>query len=125
MSTDATILTARHLHKTYRLGRVKVPVLHGVDLDVTRGEWLAVLGASGSGKSTLLHLLGALDRPDSGTIEVAGIRIDTLNEKAATRYRRRGIGIVFQSYNLVPTMTAAEVLSVSLPFGPVTVNSTV
>ncbi len=87
--------------------------LRGLSVEIPGGGFDAIMGRSGSGKSTLMHLLGALDRPDSGTIEVAGTRIDTLTEKAATRYRRRGIGIVFQSYNLVPTMTAAE--NVQLP----------
>ncbi len=87
--------------------------LRGLSVEIAGGGFDAVMGRSGSGKSTLMHLIGALDRPDSGTIEVAGTRIDTLTEKAATQYRRRGIGIVFQSYNLVPTMTAAE--NVQLP----------
>ena len=101
------------VRKTYRSGGRSVEALRGLSVEIEGGGFDAIMGRSGSGKSTLLHLLGALDRPDSGTIEVAGIRIDTLNEKAATRYRRRGIGIVFQSYNLVPTMTAAE--NVQLP----------
>lgn len=87
--------------------------LRGLSAEIPGGGFDAIMGRSGSGKSTLMHLLGALDKPDSGTIEVAGTRIDTLSEKDATRYRRRGIGIVFQSYNLVPTMTAAE--NVQLP----------
>lgn len=87
--------------------------LRGLSAEIPGSGFDAIMGRSGSGKSTLMHLLGALDKPDSGTIEVAGTRIDTLGEKAATQYRRRGIGIVFQSYNLVPTMTAAE--NVQLP----------
>ena len=101
------------VRKTYRSGGRSVEALRGLSAHVQPGGFDAIMGRSGSGKSTLMHLLGALDRPDSGTIEVAGTRIDTLGEKAATQYRRRGIGIVFQSFNLVPTMTAAE--NVQLP----------
>jgi putative ABC transport system ATP-binding protein len=101
------------VRKTYRSGGRSVEALRGLSAEIPGGGFDAIMGRSGSGKSTLMHLLGALDKPDSGTIEVAGTRIDTLSEKDATQYRRRGIGIVFQSYNLVPTMTAAE--NVQLP----------
>lgn len=101
------------VRKTYRSGGRSVEALRGLSVDIPGGGFDAVMGRSGSGKSTLMHLLGALDKPDSGTIEVAGTRVDTMGERAATLYRRRSIGIVFQSYNLVPTMTAAE--NVQLP----------
>jgi|TARA_R110000782_G_scaffold57258_25_gene119806 putative ABC transport system ATP-binding protein len=101
------------VRKNYRSGGRSVEALRGLSVEIPGGGFDAIMGRSGSGKSTLLHLLGALDRPDSGTIEVAGQRIDTMGEKAATKYRRRGIGIVFQAFNLVPTMTAAE--NVQLP----------
>ncbi|MEA5611815.1 ABC transporter ATP-binding protein [Nodularia spumigena] len=101
------------VRKTYRSGGRSVEALRGLSAEIPGGGFDAIMGRSGSGKSTLMHLLGALDKPDSGTIEVAGTRIDMLSEKDATQYRRRGIGIVFQSYNLVPTMTAAE--NVQLP----------
>jgi putative ABC transport system ATP-binding protein len=101
------------VRKTYRSGGRSVEALRGLSVDIPAGGFDAIMGRSGSGKSTLMHLLGALDRPDSGTIEVAGQRVDTMTEKQATRYRRRGVGIVFQSFNLIPTMSAAE--NVQLP----------
>jgi putative ABC transport system ATP-binding protein len=101
------------VRKTYRVGGRSVEALRGLSVDIPGSGFDAIMGRSGSGKSTLLHLLGALDRPDSGTIEVAGKRIDSLSEREATLYRRRDIGIVFQAYNLVPTMTATE--NVQLP----------
>src|SRR5213083_2649558 len=95
MSNDDPILIARNVYKTYRLGRVAVPVLKGVSLEVGRGEFLGVLGASGSGKSTLLHLLGALDRPDRGTVEVGGRLLTGLSGADLAAFRNRTIGFVF------------------------------
>lgn len=104
------LLEARDLHKTYRLGRVDVPVLHGASLRVTAGEWVAVLGASGSGKSTLLHLLGNLDQPDrgGGTIHFRGRPLDALVRWEGDRYRNRSVGFVFQFYHLLPELTVLE-----------------
>jgi putative ABC transport system ATP-binding protein len=85
----------------------------GVDLAVEQGEFVAIMGASGSGKSTLLHLCAALDRFDSGSIEVAGEKLETLSESQLTQFRRRRIGIVFQQFNLIPTLSAFE--NVALP----------
>lgn len=113
------ILAADNIHKTYRLGRVRVPVLRGVDLSVQRGEWVAVLGASGSGKSTLLHLLGGLDRPDrkppqpQAGGEAGGPSRITFDERALSdmsrgeldRYRCRSVGFVFQFYHLLPELS--------------------
>jgi putative ABC transport system ATP-binding protein len=87
--------------------------LRGVDLTIDQPGFYAIMGQSGSGKSTLLHLLGALDRPDRGTIEIAGKAVHNLDEGAATAFRRRGVGIVFQQFNLIPTLTARE--NVELP----------
>lgn len=98
---------------TYRLGARPVEALRGVDLAIDGPGFFAIMGRSGSGKSTLLHLLGALDRPDEGSIEVAGVRVDRLSERQAVAYRRRTVGIVFQGFNLIPTMTAVE--NVELP----------
>jgi putative ABC transport system ATP-binding protein len=107
------VIRCADLRKAYRTGGRSVEALRGLSVEIPGGGFDAIMGRSGSGKSTLMHLLGALDRPDSGTIEVAGRRVDLLSEREATEYRRRAVGIVFQAYNLVPTMTAAE--NVQLP----------
>ncbi len=106
------ILRAAGLHKTYRMGRVDVPVLKGVTLDVREGEWIAVLGASGSGKSTLLHLLGDLDQPDTTSPE-EGVFFESrplgaLSRRQRDRYRNRSIGFVFQFYHLLPELNVLE-----------------
>jgi putative ABC transport system ATP-binding protein len=102
------IIQAEHLHKTYRLGRVVVPALRGVDLTVTQGEFLAVAGPSGSGKSSLFNLLGTLDEPDSGRVLFAGEDLQTLGAAQKTLLRRRRLGFVFQAFNLVPVLSAYE-----------------
>jgi putative ABC transport system ATP-binding protein len=107
------VLTCTDLHKSYRLGDGTVHALRGADLAITDPGFYAIMGASGSGKSTLLYLLATLDRPDRGTIELAGRRLDQLSEADATRFRRNGVGIVFQQFNLIPTLTARE--NVELP----------
>ncbi|MEM1184898.1 MAG: ABC transporter ATP-binding protein [Planctomycetota bacterium] len=101
------------VEKAYHLGDESVRALRGLDLKIDDPGFYAVMGQSGSGKSTLLHLLAALDTPDSGTIEVAGRDVGRLNEADAVTYRRREIGIVFQQFNLIPTLTARE--NVELP----------
>jgi putative ABC transport system ATP-binding protein len=98
----------RDLTKTFGEGRTAVNALRGVTLDVPRGELLAIMGPSGSGKSTLLHILGALDAPTGGTIEVAGQPYEGLDDGSLTRLRRDHIGFVFQFFNLLPSLTAAE-----------------
>ena len=109
------VLEAQGLTKTVGVGRAARRVLDGVSLDVDAGEVVAVLGRSGSGKSTLLHLLGGLDRPDAGTIEVAGVRVDRADEAALTRLRRRHVGFVFQSFHLLPELTGLEDAASRLP----------
>jgi lipoprotein-releasing system ATP-binding protein len=104
---------ARGVSKAYDDGARRVEVLRGVDLEVGPGELLAVVGPSGSGKSTLLHLLGALDRPDSGTIEVAGQDLEALAGARLAAFRNRTIGFVFQFHELLPDFTALE--NVGLP----------
>jgi ABC-type lipoprotein export system ATPase subunit len=99
---------ASGLVKTYGAGSAARKVLDGAELTVEPGELVAVVGRSGSGKSTLLHLLGALDVPDSGTIEVAGTRVDGRNERELTAFRRRSVGFVFQSFHLLPELTGFE-----------------
>ena len=106
---DSTIaVCVRNLVKTFGEGRTEVQALRGVDLDVPRGELLAIMGPSGSGKSTLLHILGALDAPTAGTVEVAGQHYEGLDDAGLTRLRRDHIGFVFQFFNLLPSLTAAE-----------------
>ena len=101
------------VRKAYRSGGRMVEAVRGVNLSIHAPGLYAVMGPSGSGKSSLLHLMGGLDRPDAGTIEISGRRIDQLDEKELTRYRRKDIGIIFQQFNLLPTMTAIQ--NVTLP----------
>jgi ABC-type lipoprotein export system ATPase subunit len=106
--SGVTVVAARGLVKTYGRGRAAHRILDGAGIDAVAGELVAVVGRSGSGKSTLLHLLGALDRPDAGTIEVAGERVDGRPERELTRLRRRHVGFVFQFFHLVPELTGEE-----------------
>ena len=117
-----TIVSARGLVKSYGRGRAARRVLDGADLDVDAGELVAVVGRSGSGKSTLLHLIGALDRPQSGSISVAGERVDGRPERELTLLRRRSVGFVFQFFHLIPELTGAEnvLLPARLPGAPAT-----
>ncbi len=103
-----TILSTQNVRKIYGTGESEVRALDGVDLKVEKGEFVAVVGTSGSGKSTLLHMLGGLDRPTSGTVTVDGKDIFSLKDEALTIFRRRKIGFVFQSYNLVPVLNVYE-----------------
>ena len=103
-----TILETRDLKKYYGAGDTQVKALDGVDLSIQQGEFVAIVGTSGSGKSTLLHMLGGLDRPTSGTVTVDGKDIFALKDEALTIFRRRKIGFVFQSYNLVPVLSVWE-----------------
>ena len=101
-----TILKAENLEKVYRIGKVDVPALRGVSLDVQEGEFLAIMGPSGCGKSTMLHLLGGLLTPTSGRIEIDGEDITSASDAKRTEVRRKKIGFVFQRFNLFPTLTA-------------------
>lgn len=101
-----TILTAENLVKVYRVGKVEVPALRGVTLEVQEGEFLAIMGPSGCGKSTMLHLLGGLLTPTSGRIIVDGEDMTAASDARRTDIRRRKIGFVFQRFNLFPTLTA-------------------
>ena len=102
------MVTVSGLTKSYRKGQVEIPVLRGVDLEVRRGEFLAIVGQSGSGKSTLLHLLGTLDAPDAGEIRFENRRIDNLPSRQRDLVRNRQIGMIFQFYHLLPELTALE-----------------
>ncbi|MGH8309956.1 MAG: ABC transporter ATP-binding protein, partial [Steroidobacteraceae bacterium] len=109
----SALVRVRGVTKFYRRGVETVHVLENLDLDVAPGEFLALMGPSGSGKSTLLNLIGGLDRPTQGSIEVADERIDTLNEARLASWRAAHIGFIFQMYNLLPVLTAAR--NVELP----------
>lgn len=106
-------IRATGLTKSYRIGRRRLEVLRGVDLAVERGDFVALRGASGAGKSTLLHLLGGLDRPDTGEVSVGTQRLSALSASALTQFRNRHVGFIFQSYHLLPELDALE--NVMLP----------
>jgi lipoprotein-releasing system ATP-binding protein len=107
------LLSANGLHKTYILGRRSLEVLRGVDVELRRGEFLALRGASGAGKSTLLHLLGGLDAPNRGEIRLAGRNLATLGRRDLARVRNKEVGFIFQAYYLLPELDALE--NVCLP----------
>ena len=102
------LLVLKKVEKIYQEGQVEVPALRGVDLQVDRGEFSTVFGPSGSGKTTLLNLIGALDKPTAGTVIFDGESINEMNKKELALLRRHNIGFVFQSYNLIPVLTAYE-----------------
>jgi putative ABC transport system ATP-binding protein len=108
-----TLVKVRDLHKVYYRGSEQIDVLQGITLDIPSGDFLALMGPSGSGKTTLLNLIGGLDTPTKGSIEVAGDRIETLSGGRLAAWRARHIGFVFQMYNLLPVLTAAR--NVELP----------
>lgn len=108
-----TLVRVRGVHKTFSRGGEKIDVLQGLDLEVGKAEFLALMGPSGSGKSTLLNLIGGLDRPSSGAVEVGGLRIDELSDAKLTAWRARHVGFVFQMYNLLPALSAER--NVELP----------
>jgi len=105
------VLQLRGVTKTYQTGDGPLPVLRGVDLGLNAGETLALTGESGSGKSTLLHLVGGLDAPDAGVIEVAGADVAAMNDEARAALRRETVGVVFQQFNLIPALDVAANLS--------------
>ena len=109
----ATLIDIQDLSKVYERGRQKVEVLHGVNLKIEEGDFLALMGPSGSGKTTLLNLIGGLDTPTGGSITVAGDRIDQLGSGALAKWRAAHVGFVFQFYNLMPMLTAQR--NVELP----------
>ena len=108
-----TLVTLRNITKTYQRGPEQVQVLHGIDLDIPRGDFVALMGPSGSGKTTLLNLIGGLDSPTAGEIAVAGQRIDAMSGGQLAQWRSDHVGFVFQFYNLMPMLTAQK--NVELP----------
>ncbi len=108
MSDNSIILEARNLHKSYPMGRSRQHVLRGVQLRVSRGEFVAIMGASGSGKSTFLHILGLLDRPDKGKVFFEGQEVFEQSKRIQDQMRSRDIGFVFQFYHLLPELNVEE-----------------
>ena len=108
------LLRVEHLSKIYGAGENQVKALDDVSLSVEKGEFVAIVGASGSGKSTLLHLLGCVDRPTSGKVYINGTDIFAMNDDELAIFRRRQVGIIYQFYNLIPTLTAEE--NIALPW---------
>ena len=114
------IIQVRGLQKTYRVGEVDVQALRGVDLDVRRGEFIAVIGPSGSGKSTLFNILGGLAAPTAGDVIIDGMNVRDLSENGRTEMRQKKIGFVFQKYNLLPTLTAKDNIAIAQTLAGVT-----
>src|SRR3984885_9526658 len=107
------IVTIRNLSKIYRQGEINVTALHNVSLDIKTGEFLTLMGPSGSGKSTLLHIIAGIDRPTSGKCRVQNVDMTRLNESELADWRNQNVGFVFQTFNLIPVLTAFE--NVELP----------
>ncbi len=107
------VIRLENVVKIYRLGKVEVPALRGVNLEIPKGEYASIMGPSGSGKSTLMNLIGALDRPTSGKVYIDGVDIAKLNDERLAMLRRKKIGFVFQQFNLINKLTALE--NVALP----------
>ncbi|MBZ5624943.1 MAG: ABC transporter ATP-binding protein [Acidobacteriia bacterium] len=110
---DAGIIEIRDLRKVYRVGKVDVPALRGVDLNVQRGEFLAIVGPSGSGKSTLFHIIGGLAPPTTGQVRVADQDLAALTDAGRTNLRKRTVGFIFQKFNLLPNLTARDNIAVA------------
>jgi putative ABC transport system ATP-binding protein len=113
----ATILEAREVSKIYQMGSTRVAALDQVSIGIDAGEFVAIQGTSGSGKSTLLNMLGGLDRPTSGEVLFDQKSLAPFNKKQMARYRRHSVGMIFQNFNLISTMTAAENVNLALAFG--------
>jgi putative ABC transport system ATP-binding protein len=111
--SDQALVQVRDVHKHFTRGSERIEVLKGVNLDIPKGDFLALMGPSGSGKTTLLNLMGGLDTPSGGDVQVEGVRINTLNGARLSRWRSQHVGFVFQLYNLLPVLTAER--NVELP----------
>jgi putative ABC transport system ATP-binding protein len=116
--TDGVLARMRGVTKAYRRGGEDLVVLDRLDLDVAAGEFLALMGPSGSGKSTILNVVGGLDRPDAGTVEVGGVEITGLDSDELAAWRARHVGFVFQAFNLIPVLTALENVELPLLLSP-------
>lgn len=113
MNSDGLLVDVKGVDKVFKRGSEEIHVLGGLDVEIPKGEFLALMGPSGSGKSTLLNLIGGLDRPTKGKVRVAGQRIDKLSDRRLASWRARHVGLVFQFYNLLPVLNAAR--NVELP----------
>ena len=119
MTGAANVIEMRRLTKTYGAGETEVHALAGVDLTIQRGDYVAIMGASGSGKSTLMNILGGLDRPTSGSYRFEGEEVDEFSDNALADFRRRRIGFVFQSFQLLPRLTALQNVELPMVYGGV------
>jgi len=117
---DRLIIKVRDLRKMYRVGDIDVHALRGVNLEVGRGEFLAVIGPSGSGKSTLFHILGGLAPPSAGEVNIDGVDLLGLADNERTEMRKRKVGFVFQKYNLLPTLTARDNIGIAQSLAGIT-----
>jgi putative ABC transport system ATP-binding protein len=120
LNNDSPIIRVRGLQKTYHTSDVPVQALRGVDLDVARGEFLAVIGPSGSGKSTLFHILGGLAAPTDGEVWIDGQDLRRMSDSGRTEMRQKKVGFVFQKYNLLPTLTARDNIEIAQSLAGVT-----
>ncbi len=113
---SAAFIRIRNLRKTYVMGKARVHALDGLDMDIQEGSLTVVMGPSGSGKSTLLYMIGGLDRPTAGSIALDGLNVEKMDENQLAVYRRKMIGFIFQSFNLLPSMTALENVAFPMRF---------
>src|SRR5512137_2918911 len=112
-SMGPVLVKMENVSKSYHRDSLKIPVLENINLEISQGQFLALMGPSGSGKTTLLNLIGGIDKPSAGEIDIGGIKVNRLSESALAAWRSRHIGFVFQFYNLMPVLTAYE--NVELP----------
>lgn len=117
-----SMIETRDLHRSYRIGKKTIEVLHGVNLNIAKGEKVFLCGSSGSGKTTLLYTLAGLERPEKGSVYIAGIDLYSLGRKAQARFRNQSIGYIFQNYHLLPELTAVE--NVAVPGAIAGINRT-
>lgn len=116
MAKKEPVIEVKNLYKIYRIGQNKVRALNGVDMTIYRGEFCSIVGTSGSGKSTMLNMLAGLEKPTKGTIKIAGKHIEKLSENQLVKFRRDKVGFIFQSFNLLASMTAEENVALPLRF---------
>jgi putative ABC transport system ATP-binding protein len=116
MGVNDAVVRVSNVVKSFQSGEVQVQALRGISLEIQRGEFVAIIGPSGSGKSTMMGIIGGLDTPDSGIVAIDGVDISTMGERPLTRIRNEKIGFVFQSFNLIPTLTALENVALPIQF---------